>query len=601
MPKVYNAMNNKKESVKFKTTYSMLLYFLKGSKLFFILGILFTCALSFVELINPKVIGVTIDGIINHDTKITSNLIYIALFVVVVALIGALFRYLYGLMNSKGGERLVKNMRDGLYEHILYLPYAWMGENKTGDIIQRCTSDVDTIKRFIAEELTTLLRTIVMITFALIFMLNIDIKLTLVSFIFIPIMVGYSLIFHKKIGSAFYKVDIEEGVLSSIAQENLTGVRVVRAFGQEAYEKDRFMKQNEHYTNMWVHMMQILSQFWASTDLISGVQILSVLAIGAYFTVDGNITAGAYISFVAYNAMLTWPVRNLGRIIADMSKAGISIDRIRYIMNSTLEMDEEDTYFYPECNDIDFQNVTFSYDGENNVLDNINLHIKEGTTVGILGKTGSGKSTLVHLLDRLYTLSEGEGSIKIGGVDIRNLRKDEIRKNIGLVLQEPFLFSRTLGENIAITIDDEIKDENIIKAKVDEASKMAHLDKAIQKFNQGYDTLVGERGVTLSGGQKQRTAIASTLIRKTPIMIFDDSMSAVDTKTDEAIRKSIKEYTNDTTVILISHRITTLMMADNIIVLDKGKIVEEGSHDELINKNGLYKKIYDLQINAKED
>ena len=594
-------MNNKKESVKFKTTYSMLLYFLKGSKLFFILGILFTCALSFVELINPKVIGVTIDGIINHDTKITSNLIYIALFVVVVALIGALFRYLYGLMNSKGGERLVKNMRDGLYEHILYLPYAWMGENKTGDIIQRCTSDVDTIKRFIAEELTTLLRTIVMITFALIFMLNIDIKLTLVSFIFIPIMVGYSLIFHKKIGSAFYKVDIEEGVLSSIAQENLTGVRVVRAFGQEAYEKDRFMKQNEHYTNMWVHMMQILSQFWASTDLISGVQILSVLAIGAYFTVDGNITAGAYISFVAYNAMLTWPVRNLGRIIADMSKAGISIDRIRYIMNSTLEMDEEDTYFYPECNDIDFQNVTFSYDGENNVLDNINLHIKEGTTVGILGKTGSGKSTLVHLLDRLYTLSDGEGSIKIGGVDIRNLRKDEIRKNIGLVLQEPFLFSRTLGENIAITIDDEIKDENIIKAKVDEASKMAHLDKAIQKFNQGYDTLVGERGVTLSGGQKQRTAIASTLIRKTPIMIFDDSMSAVDTKTDEAIRKSIKEYTNDTTVILISHRITTLMMADNIIVLDKGKIVEEGSHDELIYKNGLYKKIYDLQINAKED
>lgn len=594
-------MNNKKESVKFKTTYSMLLYLLKGSKLFFILGILFTCALSFVELINPKVIGVTIDGIINHDTKITSNLIYIALFVVIVALIGALFRYLYGLMNSKGGERLVKNMRDGLYEHILYLPYAWMGENKTGDIIQRCTSDVDTIKRFIAEELTTLLRTIVMIAFALIFMLNIDIKLTLVSFIFIPIMVGYSLIFHKKIGSAFYKVDIEEGVLSSIAQENLTGVRVVRAFGQEAYEKDRFMKQNEHYTNMWVHMMQILSQFWASTDLISGVQILSVLAIGAYFTVDGNITAGAYISFVAYNAMLTWPVRNLGRIIADMSKAGISIDRIRYIMNSTLEMDEDDTYFYPECNDIDFQNVTFSYDGENNVLDNINLHIKEGTTVGILGKTGSGKSTLVHLLDRLYTLSDGEGSIKIGGVDIRNLRKDEIRKNIGLVLQEPFLFSRTLGENIAITIDDEIKNENIIKAKVDEASKMAHLDKAIQKFNQGYDTLVGERGVTLSGGQKQRTAIASTLIRKTPIMIFDDSMSAVDTKTDEAIRKSIKEYTNDTTVILISHRITTLMMADNIIVLDKGKIVEEGSHDELINKNGLYKKIYDLQINAKED
>lgn len=586
----------KDNKYSFPTKLSMLLYFLKGSKRYFVLGILFTFALSASELINPKIIGISVDGLINHDERIINNLIYISLFVIIVALCAALFRYFDGLMNAKGGERLVKNMRDGLYEHILYLPYAWMGENKTGDIIQRCTSDVDTIKRFISEEITTLFRTIVMIVLSLAFMLNIDYKLTIVSFIFIPITVGYSLIFHRRIGDAFYKVDIEEGVLSSIAQENLTGVRVVRAFGREAYEKERFMKQNEHYTGMWVHMMKILSQFWAITDFISGAQILSVLSVGAVFVVNNNITAGAFVSFVAYNAMLTWPVRNLGRIIADMSKAGISIERIRYIMNSTLESDEAFTSDYPANQDIDFENVTFSYEDGVKVLDNINLHIKQGSTVGILGKTGSGKSTLVHLLDRLYTLSDNMGTIKIGGVDIRKLRKDELRKNIGMVLQEPYLFSRTLGENIAITIDDEIKDQGIIDQKIKQASKISHLDKAIDKFAQGYNTLVGERGVTLSGGQKQRTAIASTLIRKTPIMIFDDSMSAVDTKTDEAIRKSIKEYTNDTTVILISHRITTLMMADDIIVLDKGQIAEEGTHEELINKNGLYKKIYELQF-----
>ena len=586
------------DKYEFKTKKSVLLYFLKGCKAYFIFGIIFTCALSFAELINPRVIGLTVDGLINHDENITSNLLYIALFVVVVALIAATFRYLFSVLNAKGGERLVKNMRDGLYEHIMYLPYAWMGENKTGDIIQRCTSDVDTIKRFIAEELTTLFRTIVMIAFALAFMVRINVKMTLVSLIFIPVIVGYSLIFHRRIGNAFYKVDVEEGVLSSIAQENLTGVRVVRAFGREKYEKQRFMNQNEKYTGMWVHMMRILSQFWAITDLISGAQILTVLSVGAVFTVNGHMSAGDFVAFVSYNAMLTWPVRNLGRIIADMSKAGISIERIRYIMNSAIESDIDEAGDYPSNNDIDFENVSFDYGDGIKVLDDINLHIKSGTTIGILGKTGSGKSTLVQLLDRLYSLPDDNGSIKIGGTDIRNIRKDALRNNIGIVLQEPFLFSRTLKENIAITLPGD--NENIDK-QVEDAAKMSHLDRAIKKFAKGYDTIVGERGVTLSGGQKQRTAIASVLIRKTPIMIFDDSMSAVDTKTDAAIRKSIKENTNDTTVILISHRITTLMMADDIIVLDKGKIVEEGSHEELINSDGLYKKIFELQSGLMND
>lgn len=581
------------DTVRFQTKSKMLLYFLKGTKLYFALGIIFTCVLSFVELINPKVIGYTVDGLIDDPEYFKGRLLFIALFVIVVALFGALFRYFNGLFNAKGAEILVKNMRDGLFEQIMYLPYAWHGQNKTGDIIQRCTSDVDTVKRFLSEELMTLLRTIVMIVFSVAFMTTINIRLTIVAFISIPIIVGYSLIFHKKIGSAFFKVDTQEGVVSTIAQENLTGVRVVRAFGREAYERERFHEQNEAYTNLWVHMMQILSSFWASMDVISGLQILVVLSLGAVFCVNGSMTAGEYVSFIAYNAMLTWPVRELGRIIADMSKAGISIDRIRFIMNSAREEDEEKCSDFPSKLDIDFENVSFAYD-DVNVLSDLSLHIEEGQTIGILGKTGSGKSTLVQLLDRLYTLKDGEGCIKIGGVDIRKLRKSDLRQAVGLILQEPHLFSRTLGGNIGIEIEDSINGDEL-QNRIDEAVKVAHLNNTVAKFKEGLNTPVGERGVTLSGGQKQRTAIASVMIKKPPILVFDDSLSAVDTKTDEAIRKSIKENTKNTTVILISHRITTLKMADKIFVLDKGKLIESGNHKELLEKNGLYKKIYDLQ------
>ena len=573
----------------------MLAHFLKGSKKYFVLAVFFTCGLSFIELINPKVIGITIDGLLNDPEYYKGLLPYIALFVVGVALLGALFRYMFGLMNSKGAEKLTKNMRNELYEHIEYLPYSWHGENKTGDIIQRCTSDVDTIKKFLSEDLTTLLRTIVMIVFALIFMFNISVPMAFVSLAFIPVVVGYSLIFHKQIGEAFFKIDTEEGVLSTIAQENLTGVRVVRAFGREAYERERFMSQNEKYTGMWVNMMKILSRFWSTVDLISGLQIVTVLSVGSYFCVCRGLSAGSFVSFVSYNAMLSWPVRNLGRVIADMSKAGISIDRIRYIMESEPEKDIEGVLPFPQNKDIDFENVSYSFgDDEALVLKNINLHIKEGSTLGILGKTGSGKSTLAQLLLRLYELPPENGTIKIGGEDIRNLKKDDIRENIGLVLQEPYLYSRTLGENIAMALPLEM-DEKVKEGRVKEAISVSCLEGTIDKFTEGLDTKVGERGVTLSGGQKQRTAIAACVARHTPVLIFDDSMSAVDLKTDEKIRHAIKDNKNDTTVILISHRINTLMLADNIIVLDNGRIIEQGSHEELVKKKGFYSKIYELQ------
>ncbi len=599
---------------KFESKTELVLFFLNGSKRYFIGAIFFACLVSLLDMINPKIISYTVDSVLSDSTKalptfieniiqsfggnawLKNHLGVIALCVICVSLVGALCRFLFNLLNTKGAEKLVHTMRNELFDHILHLPFSWHSENQTGDIIQRCTSDVEQIKIFLSEQLTVLFRFIILIALAIYFMLTINGKLTLVAAIFIPIIIGYSLFFHKGIGESFEKVDIEEGKLSSIAQENLTGVRVVRAFGRESYERERFEKQNEYYTSMWVHLMNLLAAFWASADLFSYLQIMCVLAYGAVLCVNGEMSAGDYIAFNSYASMLMWPIRMLGRVIANLSKAGISIDRLMYIMNSEEEQDKQDAKEIDMHQDIVFDHVSFQYEnGTSEILEDISFEVKAGTTVGILGGTGSGKSTLMYLLDRLYELKDGEGSITIGGVDIKDIKSDCLRRNIGMVLQEPYLFSRTLEENIAIALPD------MDQEKVRLAAKVASLDHAIEHFQEGYQTYVGERGVTLSGGQKQRTAIAQMLISQPPIMVFDDSLSAVDAETDAKIRNALKENVGDSTVILIAQRITTLMNADLILVMDNGKISERGTHDELIQQDGIYKKIYDLQSRSSSE
>jgi ATP-binding cassette subfamily B protein len=596
---------------RFPTRTKMVLYFMRSSMKFFVGSILFACMVSVLDLINPKIISFTVDSVLGTKEAVLpswlmhwitqlggmaylrSHLWVIAVSVIVIAAVGALFRFTFNLLNSMGAERLVKTMRDSLFDHILHLPFTWHSENRTGDIIQRCTSDVEQIKVFLSEQLTSLFRIILMIGLTLSFMFAMNVKLALAVSIYIPIILGYSLFFHHKIGDAFEKADVEEGKLSSIVQENLTGVRVVRAFGRESYEKGRFEKQNNHYTNMWVHLMKLLAAFWMSSDIFTYLQVLTVLAYGASLCVSGELTTGNYIAFISYTMMIMWPIRNLGRVISNLSKAGISIDRLRYIMNSEVEKDRE-TALTPDMHqDIVFDNVSYTYDnGTSEILDHVSFTTKAGKTVGILGGTGSGKSTLMYLLDRLYDLKEG--SIKIGDVDIRDMKAEWVRTNIGMVLQEPYLFSRSLEENIKIAEPEANFEE------VQYAAKIASLDHAIEHFKEGYETFVGERGVTLSGGQKQRAAIAQMLIRKPPIMVFDDSLSAVDAETDAKIRASLKENIGDSTVILIAHRITTLMNADLIIVMDQGRIVESGTHEELLANNGMYRRIYDLQSRNAE-
>lgn len=610
---------NKPETVRQPyTRVSLILDFLRGSIKYFVISILSALCVTGLDMLSPQLIRTTVDGILgDNELKLPEFLMnriasvggvgylrdrlwLIGGLLVIMALFSVAFRYLFMLFNAKGAESLVETMRNRLFSHIQRLPFSWHMQNQTGDIIQRCTSDVDMVKNFVSEQLTSVFRIVILIILSLFFMFSMNSRLTLVALASIPIIIAYSAYFHSKIGRQFMICDENEGILSTIAQENLTGVRVVRAFGREKYEKDRFEKQNNIYTNLWIKLCGFMALFWGAGDLISGLQVMLIVILGAVFCVRGSMTAGEFIAFISYNAMLTWPVRSLGRMISEMSKAGVSIERIRYIMNSDAEQDKPEAELAgegtPEMRgDIEFHNVSFFY-GDAPILSDISFKIPQGTTFGILGGTGSGKSTLMHLLNRLYELPKENGRITIGGVDIADMKGSWVRSHIGMVLQESFLFSRTIAENIGITR------RGMSLSDIRWAASIACVDEAISEFSKGYDTVVGERGVTLSGGQKQRTAIARMLTQRTPIMVFDDSLSAVDSETDAKIRQALKRNLGDSTIILISHRVTTLMQAECILVLDKGRVAELGSHEELIKKkDGIYRRIYDMQMTLPEE
>ena len=608
-----NKTKNQKKAEK-RGKLKMTLGFMRGSVGFFVTSIISALLLALLDTLSPKIISVTVDSVLGSEPAelpewalsiinslggfeyFRHHLYYVALLLVVLAVFTAVFQYCNRVFNAKGAETLVKNMRDSIFTHIDRLPFSWHMKNQTGDIIQRCTSDVDNVKRFLSDQLTSVFRIIIMLCLSLYFMFSMNVKLALVAVAFMPFIIGYSALFHGKIGKRFEVCDENEGILSAIAQENLTGVRVVRAFGRERYEREKFTKQNEYYTGLWVNLHRTFSIFWSTSDLISGIWVMCIVVVVAVMCVRGDgMTAGKYIAFISYNAMLMWPIRQLGRMISEMSKTGVSLGRIYQIMSAEEEHDKPDAVTPDMHGDIVFDHVSFAYDGCPEILSDINFSVKAGTTLGILGGTGSGKSTLMYLLDRLYDIPEGCGKITIGGVDIADMKADWVRENVGMVLQEPFLFSKSIAENVGIT------KENIDLPEIREAARIACLDETVTSFSKGYDTFVGERGVTLSGGQKQRAAIARLIVQRTPIMVFDDSLSAVDTETDSKIRHALSENLGGSTVILISHRITTLMQAEKIVVLDKGRVAEEGTHSELISKGGLYKQIYEIQTKGAEE
>ena len=592
-PKQGESMKSKRKTDKFRIIFR----FLKGNIRFLVGTLVFSVLFTACNALIPQIVKYTADHILVLDgipdgLNVRQALLLAAILVVAAAVLSGIFNYLSKMCLAKGSENFLKSIRDTLYHHTQYLPFSWHVQHQTGEIIQRCTSDVEVIRNFVCRQLPEVFRICFLIILYLGIMFSMNVPITLAAAAFFPVIIGYSAFFHSRIGKRFQDADEAEGALSSTVQENLTGVRVVRAFGREKYEIDRFDQKNNAYSDLWVYLGKLMSVFWASGDLITNLQVLTVMVLGVVFAVEGRITLGEFIAFLSYNASLTWPVRSLGRIISDMSKAGVSMERVAYILEAE-EEDATDANNKPALTgDICFRNVSFAYSLDHPILKNINFTIPAGSTFAILGTAGSGKSTLVHLLNRLYDLPEGCGSITIGGTDIRDIDRQYLRQNIGMVLQEPFLFSRTIRENIGIT------KEKLLDEEIRHAAEIACVDESIQHFTDGYDTIVGERGVTLSGGQKQRVAIARMLMKQAPVLVFDDSLSAVDTETDNKIRKELKKEMEKATVIMISHRITSLMQADCIIVMDKGEIQQMGTHDQLIQQDGPYKDIYEIQMNS---
>ena len=599
--------------------------FMKGNRLRYIGAIATVGVTSVVGFITPSMLGGITDAI--RDTLVDesnplnfpgfmnrffeargglsyviSHLWLVGLVIIALYLLNGVFQYLRARWTATASESIAKNMRDRLYAHLQTLPYDYHVKAKTGDLIQRCTSDVETIRRFLQTQVVEVFRAVLMLVVALVLMLGMNVKMTLVSMVLVPPLFVFAMLFFKWVRKSFALADEAEGKMSAILQENLTGVRVVRAFGRQQFEIDKFDEANDDLWKKNRRLCDLLAIYWPGSDLLSMAQTGVTLVYGVFLAATAStsgLSVGDMTKFVSYIGMLLWPIRQMGRILSDMGKSMVSFDRLDEILSAKPEADAPDATDAPLDGDIEFDHVGFEYEAMNPVLVDVSFHVKAGETVAILGATGSGKSTLMHLLQRLYDIDEGRGAIRIGGTDIRKIRKSHLRSRIGLILQEPFLYSRTVKDNIGIAVR-EPSDEQIF-----EAARTASAHEFITGFENGYDTIVGERGVTLSGGQKQRVAIARTLIRENDILIFDDSLSAVDTETDKAIREALRETRAEgekgATTFIISHRLTTLSEADRIVVLQNGRVAQMGTHDELIHEDGLYRRIYLIQSALEEE
>lgn len=590
-----NKRGDEKEKLM-KRKIQLILRYFKGAKKYFLAAVIASLITTVFNALTPQIFRFTIDSVLegNDYPYLAEHLWIMALLLVGVALFSGAAMYVSRYHTAKAGENFAKNMRDALFAHVQKLPMKWHDKHQTGDIIQRCTSDVEVIRNFVVTQLLEVFRTVFLVVVSFSIMVSMNVKLSFVVLLFVPLVVAYSGIFYRLIARRFTDADEAEGALSTVVQENVTGVRVVRAFGREKFEMERFREKNDIFANLWIRLGTLSGLYWGVGDLITGLQVVTIIVLGAVEAVQGTITVGEFIAFASYNTTLVWPIRGLGRILSDMSKAGVSFERVDYIIRASEEAYQEENREENRSFDIRFSHVNFAYEDGHPVLSNLDFSIPQGSTLGILGGTGSGKSTLVQLLNRLYELQEGQGEITLGGKSIREIPLEWLRNNIGIVLQEPFLYSRTIKENIAASVPDATMEE------IRQAAKIACVDDTIMSFPDGYDTLVGERGVTLSGGQRQRVAIARMLLQKAPIMIFDDSLSAVDSQTDAKIRKALSESCKNATVILISHRITTLMGADQILVLNQGKIQEQGTHEELISREGIYRQVYEIQMSQDD-
>ncbi len=525
-----------------------------------------------------------------------SGLIWIALGFVGLAAVEGGFAFLSGRWAAYTAEGLTRRMRNYLYDHLQRLRFSYHDKTPTGDQIERVTSDVDALRRFFSEQAIGAGRIILLFTINLIAILQLNVTLGLVSIITVPIILVVSIWFFGKVTKAYEYYQEQEAILSTTLQENLTGVRVVKAFARQDYEKNKFEKDNWEKFERSRKLVRMHSLFWPLSDILCSIQMLTGIMLAAVMTIHGEITLGAFIAYVGLLTWLIWPLRNLGRLIVDASSGLVSYTRLMEIIKQ--EREPLTTGKNPAGmarGEVVFENISFAYDGaDGETLKDISFRCEPGQAIALLGSTGSGKTSLVNLLPRFYDYTAG--SLRLDGVELTEYAREYLRRQIGIVEQEPFLFSRSIRENISYGVG-----RPVTQDEIEAAAKAAAVHDVILTFPNGYNTLVGEKGVTLSGGQKQRVAIARTLLKNPRILILDNSTSSVDTETEAEIRGALNGLMQNRTTFIIAHRIQSVMNADLILVLDKGRIVQKGKHADLLAVDGIYRQIYDIQMRVDDE
>jgi len=537
-----------------------------------------------------------VDDVLPNEENLW-QLPWVALGFILLAVVQGGFSFLSGKLAAETSEGVARRLRNFLYDQLQRFTFTYHDKTTTGEMIQRSTSDVDALRRFYSEQAIGLGRIIMLFLINFIAIAMINVQLALISVILVPVIIVMSIFFFKKVSVAYESFQEQDAKLSTTLQENLSGVRVVKAFARQPYEEAKFEGDNMEKYRRGKRLVLMHTTYWPISDIISGFQMLLGFVVGALMAINGTITLGEYLAVSGFIIWIIWPVRNMGRLVVQMSTGMVSFERVLKIISHEREPLFEHTYQPdgPATGDIVFDDVSFAYDGEEQaVLHNISFHCRPGERVALLGSTGSGKTSLVSLLPRFYEYTGG--SIKLDGVELKDYSRAFLRSQIGIVEQEPFLFSRTIRENITYGVNREVSDE-----EVERVARAAAIHDSITGFPEGYSTLVGERGVTLSGGQKQRVTIARTLLKDANILILDDAVSAVDMETEATIRGAMDTLMANRTTFIIAHRIQSVMHADHILVLDAGRVVQHGTHAELLAESGPYRRIYDLQARIEDE